>query len=185
MKLQPYDFTCLAATKRLFPGAIVDPSSVEGPYCAIRPSHTDTTHTGPFADRHLRLFDDLMEAEQWVRQCPCGSTNPQDHFVRVIEPLEPADYVAFRHSANWTHHRAAELLQKWACIAERLARGPATESELNETLAAAEASGKVLWPVGDPIANPSDCKPTLHWAHSHKMVKVQYRDDLATIEFTL
>jgi len=180
MKLQPYDFTCLAAAKRLFPYAQIDPASVEGPYCAIRPAHRAAS-----AELHLRLFDDSMEAELWARQCPCGSANSKTHFVRVVEPLEPADAVAFRNRADWTHHRAAELLQKWACLAERLARGPATESELNQVLAAAEASGKFAWPTFDPVSDSSDCMPTLRWAHSHKMVKAQYRDDLTTIEFTL
>ena len=180
MKFEPYDFTCLAAAKRLFPSAHMDSDSVEGPYCAVRPAHAQTP-AGP----HLRLFCDLMEAEEWARACPCGAATPQTHFVRVIEPLEPAETVAFRHGVDWTHHRAAELLQKWAILAERLARGPATESQLNESLAAAEAAGNASWPLSDPISHPPDCKPTLHWAHSHKMVKAQYRDDLSTIEFTL
>jgi hypothetical protein len=180
MSPQPFDFTCLAAAKRLFPHAHIDPSSVEGPYCAIRPDHAHTS-----ADLRARLFADLMEAEEWARACPCGSATPSTHFVRVVEPLEPADSVAFRDRADWTHHRAAELLQKWACLAERLARGPATEVELNQALAAAEAAGRLSWPLSDPVADPSDCRPTLHWAHSHNMVKAQYRDDLSTIEFTL
>jgi|SRR5215471_13422912 len=174
------DFTCLAAAKRLFPHGHIDSSSVEGPYCAVRPGH-QSKHGDP----HLRLFADLMEAEEWARACPCGSTSPDTHFVRVVEPLEPPESVAFRNHADWTRHRAAELLQKWACLAERLARGPATAAELDQTLAAAEASGKVSWLTSDPVAEPSDCLPTLHWAHSHKMVKARYRDDLSTIEFTL
>jgi hypothetical protein len=180
MPLQPHDFTCLAAAKRLFPRAHIDSASVEGPYCAIRPAHAFSS-----SELHARLFADLMDAEEWARQCPCGEATPQTHFVRVVEPLEPADSAAFRRRADWSHHRAAELLQQWACLAERLGRGPATESELNETLAAAEASGKVSWLTANPVSEPTDCLPTLHWAHSHKMVKAQYRDDLSTIEFTL
>jgi hypothetical protein len=103
----------------------------------------------------------------------------------VVEALEPAESVAFRKRADWTRHRAAELLQKWAYLAERLARGPATEAELNETLAAAEASGDVAWLLSDPASEPPNCLPTLHWAHSHHMVKARYRSDLTTIEFTL
>jgi hypothetical protein len=185
MNLQPHDFTFLAAAQRLFPHAAVDPSSVEGPYCAVRPDHKRRIQPGPADSLHIRLFDDLMEAEAWARGCPCGSASPESHFVRVIEPLEPADTAAFRNSVNWTQYRAAELLQKWACLAERLARGPATEAELNETLAAAEASGKVSWLSSDPISSPPDCRPALCWAHSNKMVKARYRDDLSTIEFTL
>lgn len=180
MPPQPHDFTCLAAAKRLFPHAHLDASSVEGPCCAVRPAH------GPATDAlHIRLFADVMEAEEWVRSCPCGHANPQTHFVRVVEPLEPAESVAFRKGNDWTHHRAAELLQKWACLAERLARGPATEAELNDALSAAEASGTVSWLSNDAVASSSDCMPTLHWAHSHHMVKARYRDDLSTIEFTL
>lgn len=185
MKLQPYDFTCFAAAKRVFPYAQMDPSSIEGPYCAVRPDHTYPLQSASATGLSIKLFDDLMEAEQWARDCPCGSAHPETHFVRVVEPLEPAESAAFRNSADWTHHRAAELLQKWACIAERLARGPATEDELNEALASAESSGKVPWAFSEPVCSPSGCMPTLHWAHSHKMVKAQYRDDLSTIEFTL
>jgi len=180
MPLQPADFTHLAAARRLFPGAHFDPSTIEGPYCAVRPTHSHLNAT-----LHVRIFADLMEAEEWARSCPCGSASPHDHFVRVIEPLQPADSVAFARRTDWTHHHAAELLQKWACLAERLALGPATESELNDALAAAEASGLVSWPSADPIAHPSECLPALHWAHSHSLVRAQYRDDLATIEFTL
>ena len=180
MPPQPDDFTCLAATKRLFPHAHIDAASVEGPYCAIRPAH-QFKH----GDFHIRLFADLMDAEAWARSCPCGAAGPHTHYVRVVEALEPAESVAFRKRADWTHHRAAELLQKWAYLAERLARGPATEAELNETLAAAEASGDVAWLMSDPVSEPPDCLPTLHWAHSHHMVKARYRDDLATIEFIL
>ena len=178
----PDDFTCLAAAKRLFPHAHVDDASVDGPYCSIRPAH-QFKH----GDFHIRLFADLMEAEEWARECPCGAASPQTHFVRVVEPLEPAESAVFRNRADWTHHRAAELLQKWACLAERLARGPATEAELNASLDDAAATGKLSWPdsESETISSPSDCLPTLHWAHSHKMVKARYRDDLSTIEFTL
>ena len=177
----PDDFTCLAAAKRLFPHAHIDSASIEGPYCAIRPAHQFKQ-----GDFHIRLFADLMDAEEWARSCPCGSASPRTHFVRVVEALEPAGSAAFRNRADWTHHRAAELLQKWACLAERLAHGPATEAELNETLAAAESSGKVSWPAAD-LAGELDpgCLPTLHWAHTHHMVKARYRDDLSTIEFSL
>jgi len=176
----PDDFTCLAAAKRIFPNAHVDAASVEGPYCSIRPAHQFKR-----GDFHIRLFADLMEAEEWARGCPCGSAGPQTHFVRIVQPLEPADSAAFRKRADWTHHRAAELLQKWACLAERLARGPATEAELNQALAAALDSGKLSWSASEPPDLSSDCLPTLHWAHSHHMVKARYRDDLSTIEFTL
>jgi hypothetical protein len=187
MQLQPYDFTCRAAAKRLFPHVRIDPDSVEGPYCAIRKCQLQAhpTRSGAAKDLQLRLFADLMEAEQWARECPCGSASPQDHFVRVVEPLEPPESAAFRGRQDWTHHRAAELLQKWAFIAERLARGPATEADLNNLIAATEASGKAGWLCGDPIADPPNCIPTLQWAHSHKIVKAQYREDLTTIEFTL
>ncbi len=96
-----------------------------------------------------------------------------------------SESAAFRGREDWTHHHAAELLQKWVFIAEHLARGPATEAELNNLLAATEASGKAGWLSGDPVADPPSCIPTLQWAHSHKMVKAQYREDLTTIEFIL
>jgi hypothetical protein len=187
MQLQPYDFTCLAAAKRLFPHAHIDPASVEGPYCAIRKCqpHVRPSQNDAAKNLQLKLFADMMEAEEWARECPCGSVSPQDHFVRVVESLEPPESAAFRGREDWTHHRAAELLQKWAFITERLARGPATEAELNILLAAAEASGKAGWLSGDPLADSSNCLPTLQWAHSHKMVKAQYCADLTTIEFTL
>jgi hypothetical protein len=187
MQLQPYEFTCRAAAQRLFPNVRIDPASVEGPYCAIRKCQlrAQTTRDDAPSDLRLKLFADLMEAEQWARECPCGSANPQEHFVRVVEPLDLPELAAFRGRADWTHHRAAELLQKWAFIVEHLARGPATEAELDNLLASVEASGRAVWMSGDPIGDPSKSIPVLHWAHSHNMLKAQYRADLTTIEFTL
>jgi hypothetical protein len=187
MQLQPNDFTCLAAAKRVFPHAQIDPASVEGPYCSVRRCQipTNPEQKNAVNDLQLRLFAELMEAEKWARDCPCGSSSPKDHFVRVVAPIEPAESAAFRGREDWTHHHAAGLLQKWAFIAEHLARGPITEVELNDLLATAEASGKASWLSGELVADPPQCIPVLHWAHSHKMVKARYRQDLTTIEFTL
>ena len=167
--------------------AHIDADSVEGPYCAIRKckSYTRSTTSGAAEDIQPRLFADLMEAEEWARECPCGSPNPGDHFVRIVEPLERPESAAFRGREDWKHHRAAELLQMWEFIAKHLAGGPASETELNHLLDAAEANGKATWVSGDPSADLSKCMPVLYWAYSNKLITPQYREDLSTIEFSL
>ena len=163
MPPKPDDFTCLAAAKRLFPHAHTDASSVEGPYCAIRPAHRSK-----HGDLHIRLFADLMEAEEWARACPCGSASPQTHFVRVVEALEPAESAAFRNRADWTRHRAAELLQKWAYLAERLARGPAPNRNSTKllpppkppetSLGSLPTPSRILPTVSQPSTGPTPTK---------------------------
>lgn len=187
MKLADCDFTCLAAAKRLFPLATVDPDSVEGRYCAVRNCSPQTPSAGTQRNPRgsVRLFADLQVAKEWVQNCPCLAATPQDHFVRTIVPLEPPESAAFRDAEDWTIHHAAELLQKWAVLAERLAKGPASRNELKQVLADAVSHGEAAWVSADSTADPVDCLPTLCWAHWHKMVKVEYRPDLTTIEFSL
>lgn len=189
MKLDDYDFTYLAAARRAYPNAKIESGSVEGPHCGVRKCQLEakeiqqTKSAG--AGYRLKLFSEPSAAKLWVEQCDCLSRTPEDHLVRVLEALEPPEAVVFQGKEDWKLHHASELLQKWAIIAERLGRGPATEVELNSILSSAITNGNANWISGVPSTEDSDCMPTLCWANWHKMVRAEYGEDLTTIEFSL
>jgi hypothetical protein len=108
MKLDPYDFTYFAAVNRLYPHAKIEPGSVEGPYCAVRkcPPEAHEIHSDEEHLYRLKLFTDPLKAKQWTEECHCRTRKPEDHFVQVVESLEPPESVAFQDVEDWRQHHA-------------------------------------------------------------------------------